>query len=656
MHERAFWEEINIPSDELYKRLQECVITVQAINYSGNLKPFQDAFAANGMKLAESGELEIIITDNYESPELEKYNQAALQTGKHWMLVKPTGAVIWIGPVFIPGKTGCWKCLEQRVSLNHGIQNFFLTAVSGKKAEMFRPATPASLQICANMVALEAAKYLYKRDDDNLAGYILSLDAGTMSMQKHVLVKRPQCRACGDLSGIQALKQKTIQLDRQNTLPLSTDGGFRTLPPEETIRRYQRHVSPITGVVQTLEQIPEQVSSPVYNYYSGANMALRSKSLYWLNNHARSFSGGKGRNHAQAKAGALCEAIERYSCSYHGEEETFAAAYTEIKERAIHPYQCLNFSEKQYQMREQLNAQCTKYYFLIPEKFSEHEPVDWVKVYQLGTDTYKYIPANYTYYQYPVSELARQFCFPDSNGNAAGNTLEEAVLQGLLELVERDSVAIWWYNRINRPHVDIRSFHDDYFDRLISYYDSIGRSLYVIDLVFDLKIPCFAALSFDKSGKLPLMGFGAHTDTKIAMERALIELNQFLPMLNDSRYKQDKSISDWLDSATRENQPYLLPDPDQGKTYNCYEINGEPDIQGAIQYCQNRLLERGLETYYLDMTQPDIGLPVAKVIVPGLRHFWKRLGPGRLYDVPVSLGLLPERKREVDMNPISIFF
>jgi ribosomal protein S12 methylthiotransferase accessory factor len=46
---------------------------------------------------------------------------------------------------------------------------------------------------------------------------------------------------------------------------------------------------------------------------------------------------------------------------------------------------------------------------------------------------------------------------------------------------------------------------------------------------------------------------------------------------------------------------------------------------------------------------------VARVFAPGLRHFWRRLGPGRLYDVPVTLGWLEEAHGENDLNPISMF-
>ena len=58
----------------------------------------------------------------------------------------------------------------------------------------------------------------------------------------------------------------------------------------------------------------------------------------------------------------------------------------------------------------------------------------------------------------------------------------------------------------------------------------------------------------------------------------------------------------------------------------------------------------------LDQTRADIGLPVAKVVVPGMRHFWSRLAPGRLYDVPVKLGWLPKRLQEDELNPTPVFF
>jgi len=57
----------------------------------------------------------------------------------------------------------------------------------------------------------------------------------------------------------------------------------------------------------------------------------------------------------------------------------------------------------------------------------------------------------------------------------------------------------------------------------------------------------------------------------------------------------------------------------------------------------------------LDQTRPDVGLPVVKMVVPGLRHFWARFAPGRLYDVPVQMGLLQQPLAEAELNPIPMF-
>ena len=62
-----------------------------------------------------------------------------------------------------------------------------------------------------------------------------------------------------------------------------------------------------------------------------------------------------------------------------------------------------------------------------------------------------------------------------------------------------------------------------------------------------------------------------------------------------------------------------------------------------------------MEMLVLDQSRPEVDYRVAKVIVPGLRHFWCRLAPGRLYDVPVARGQLPHARREEDMNPIAMF-
>ena len=61
-----------------------------------------------------------------------------------------------------------------------------------------------------------------------------------------------------------------------------------------------------------------------------------------------------------------------------------------------------------------------------------------------------------------------------------------------------------------------------------------------------------------------------------------------------------------------------------------------------------------MELLVLDQTRPDIGMPVVRVVVPGLRHFWQRFAPGRLYDVPVEMGRCDSPLAEDELNPVPV--
>jgi ribosomal protein S12 methylthiotransferase accessory factor len=79
------------------------------------------------------------------------------------------------------------------------------------------------------------------------------------------------------------------------------------------------------------------------------------------------------------------------------------------------------------------------------------------------------------------------------------------------------------------------------------------------------------------------------------------------------------------------------------------------DILENVRNVQRRLEAAGLEILVLDQTRPDIGLPVVKVIVPGMRSVWARFAPGRLFDVPVRLGRLTEPTAYDQLNPLPMF-
>jgi ribosomal protein S12 methylthiotransferase accessory factor len=239
-------------------------------------------------------------------------------------------------------------------------------------------------------------------------------------------------------------------------------------------------------------------------------------------------------------------------------------------------------------------------------------------------------------------------CGFNPNGHAAGNCLEEAILQGFLELVERDAVGIWWYNRLRRRGVALDAFDEPYAPALRDHYRALGWDLWVLDLTTDLEIPVFVALAERRGGGRWSIGFGCHLDARIALSRALTELNQL--------FDPDEAAPPPWDPRQIGEPGYLYPEP-AARPAAARDFAGvtTDDLRDDVRACVARAAARGLETLVLDQTRPDLGLCAVKVVVPGLRHFWPRLAPGRLYDVPVALGLLPAPLPEDRLNPVPLY-
>ena len=161
-----------------------------------------------------------------------------------------------------------------------------------------------------------------------------------------------------------------------------------------------------------------------------------------------------------------------------------------------------------------------------------------------------------------------------------------------------------------------------------------------------------------------MLSAGAHTDPQIAAFRAVCELNQYLGAVRDVTadgsvgyaYDDPENLW-WWQNARLADYPYLAPDPDAPKR-SLGDFPAPPrfsDLRDDVEWCRALVEGKGLEFLVLDQTRPDIGMPVAKTIVPGMRHFWARFAPGRLYDVPVAEGWLERPVAEPDLNPVAVF-
>lgn len=654
-HLDIFCRHLNISPTVAHQRLQSTKVAVKALG-SVAAEDLIAVLESLQIQVADEGDLTVVLTDDYLNLELDKFNQQALKSQSPWILVKPLGTIVWIGPLFDPQKTGCWNCLAQRLRENRPIEGFI-----ERHKQISSPLTPplgflpSTVQTALGMVATEVFKWIVQGENQQLESNLIAYDAIALQTQNHGWVKRPQCSSCGEMvNGLTNNPLPVVLEHRQKTF--TVDGGHRICSPQETLRKYQHHISPITGVVRELNKIPG--NGLTHNYIAKHHFLSVFDDCASLRQNLGGRSAGKGRTDSQAMASGFCEAIERYSGVFQGYEIREKGIYQQMGEKAIHPNVCMNFSQQQYQNREQWNVECQGWFQKVPEPFDEQREIDWTPVWSLTHQEFKYLPTAYCYYGYRPDY--KPDCWADSNGCAAGNTLEEAILQGFMELVERDAVALWWYNSLQKPQVDLDSFDEPYFQSLKQYYQTINRELWVLDITSDLNIPVFAAVTrrSDRSVEDIVLGYGAHFDAKIAISRALTEVNQILPNVlfakadGSTQYppSADSLAVDWWKTATLSDQPYLVPSKSIAAVSGDYREMASDDLLEDVKLCQQIVENKGLEMLVLDQTRPDIGLRVAKVIVPGMRHMWKRLASGRLYEVPVKMGWLSEQLTEEQLN------
>lgn len=659
----AFWQAMDLNPVMADTRIASSSVAVLSCGHL-SIDTAQSALEAASLNVIDdqkSACLTVVVAHDYMCDKLAEINDRALEERRPWLLTKPAGTVIWIGPVFRPGQSACWQCLATRLHINRDIEQYVWGRDGRPPTPREHPKSGASERLAADFTVLMAQRWLAA---DKLAALpyqdLMTLDIVTMTLEHHTVVRRPQCTACGELPANREVARPITLTSVYKKF--TSDGGHRAATPNETVKRYRHHISRYIGAVRKLER-ENTIDHLVHIYTAGPNPALRVQNVARLRQGLRTHSVGKGASDSQAEVSAMCEALERYSGIFHGEEPRRRATLRSLGSQAIPPNSCMLFSDRQYAERDEWNARGLRF-GIVPLPFNDRAEIDWTPLWSLSRRECRYLPSSYLYYSYP-HDPATFFCWADSNGNAAGNTIEEAILQGFFELVERDCVAQWWYNRVQRPAVDIDSFDDCYITAVRMKYEELARPIWVLDVTNDLRIPTFVAVSrrVDKPVEDIILAFGAHLDPVIALRRAITELNQFLPAVytitsdGAGNYDfPDEESQQWWRTATTANQPYLLPDPESSPRQRMQYVTGwSNDLRDDVLTCQSIVEEYGMEFLVLEQTRPDINLPVVKVVVPGMRHFWARYAPGRLYDVPVKLGWLDQPRDETQLNPIPLF-
>jgi oxazoline/thiazoline synthase len=613
-----------------------------------------------GIQTRKQGIFHILIVDDYLDTRIQEFNLTAQRSNLPWMLVKPHGRTLWIGPIFRPEEPSLatYESLALRLKENRSAEVDAL----GTSSEHFNLpsliALPNTRVIGFNIAAMEIFKWIVS-GTSSLISHILTLDTLNLSLEFHYVDFHPSTQnAQQPNSHLDHASSPSLKLVLNSSIKTFCDAeGARTRTPDETWRYIEHLMSPLTGL---LSKIYYKQQSDYHVFYGPRSLSVLDP-LHPLGGiRPPDIVVGKGTSLVKAKVGCVAEAIERYFCANHQLHPEYFLTYKEVKDEAIHPQILLNFSSKQYSNREKTNGECSPFQW-VPFPFDETKEIHWLRMCSLNSFKERYIPSAYCYMHHRnPQELL--MCPADSNGCACGNSLEEALFYGISEVIERDAMAIWWYNCLRRPTVDLDSFSNEAMKNIANSIHNQGRHFRVIDITTDIDIPAIAAVSWKKDGSRIVFGTSAHLDPQIAIVRALSELHQGL---SKDHFSQNTDISSvhpderdfvrWLLHEKIEQHPFLTEENGKKRVTDYPERIHHKDFLDDIQVYFERLRARFLDVYALNLTPLHSPMAVVKVIIPTMRHFWARYGEGRLYQVPVLLGDFLAPVKESELNRISYF-
>ena len=377
-------------------------------------------------------------------------------------------------------------------------------------------------------------------------------------------------------------------------------GTHRVIAPSKTIEINENKLK-VAGITRIADITDlDRIGIPIYT-------AIRPTA----EDGAVSIYGGKGITKDHAKASAMMEGFERYSAERQDIDETIIASLSEIEE----------FGE--YIDPKSLN---------LPKEFEKKDisdlSLEWSKSIDLISNREYYIPTNAIYHPYISKDDSQSLFKSNTNGLASGNILEEAILHGIFEVIERDAWSIFELTHKNYAQIDISSIENEIIIDIIEKFESEGIKIKLMDFTADIKIPTIAASADDtitKDAGLLTLGMGTHLDPEVAILRALTEVAQSrATQINGAR--EDTVRADFAREAGYErmkriNKFYFRDEEEQIKLSDI-ENKSTPSITRDIEIVKDELVSNDIQKIlYSNLTRPELDVSVVRVVIPGMELY-----------------------------------
>lgn len=364
----------------------------------------------------------------------------------------------------------------------------------------------------------------------------------------------------------------------------------RSCQPRETLERTEPFTA-IAGITRVADITDlDRIKIPVYS-------CIRPTAA----DGAISVYNGKGGTAEEAKIAGIMEGIERYSAEAipRNLENISYTSLIKAGENAVNPAD-----------------------LILPRGAKPDTELPWIEGFDIANDEPIKVPLCAMIHPNPyyLPSLFRS----SSNGVASGNTLEEAIFYALTELIERDAWSLVETTRDTGAKIkDVSGRAAE----MLALFEKAEVEVTLRNITSDVGIPTIAAVSDDlklKDPRLLTIGMGTHTNTETAIIRALSEVAQSrATQIHGAR--EDASIAQFremmgYDRVKRMNAYWFA-----GNSYiSADEILscGTDDFKTDIEIIVEKLKAAGLDRVIVfDLTDPEINVPVVRVVVPGLECF-----------------------------------
>lgn len=381
------------------------------------------------------------------------------------------------------------------------------------------------------------------------------------------------------------------------------EGSHRSQTLEATLRRALQF-SPVMGITRVANVTGlDPVGIPVV-------MVCRP------NSRSVAVSQGKGITLSSARASGLMEAIELY----HAETITL-------------PLQLATYEELRYNYIVADVDGCAR---PASSRFHANLRLLWCEGLDLLGRENVLVPYELVHTDYTIPFPPGHGCFAaTSNGLASGNRLVEAVSHGICEVVERDATTLWKLRgekRFEKNRVDLGTVNDPICRGVIDKLERAGLVVALWDITSDIRIATFTALVIPAADdtlwhSMVASGYGCHPSRQVALLRALTEAAQErLTVIAGSRDDFEHEAYDRFadKDMTRTVRDHVMAPADAVSFLEVPHLDAET-LEEDVRWELKQLRSAGIRrVVVVDLSKPEFGFAVVRVIVPGLESVFGR--------------------------------